>query len=424
MGHRRLSSSIEPPRLSESWASSPPPELWQLSDDEADELLSRWQSVLARDIIDTPFISVEQDISVEQACETLLSSDNSCLAVKATSNPLLSTPSYLGLFDFADVNAFLTFAATRHILPVEQSRENQRFSEIISAARTGHIPVKIVSNLSEKNPLETLPNDSTVKSLLEVFSQGAHRVLIENETNSGYLGFVSDRGLLSWIYNSSAKSPLERYLANAIRYLTLPSLDLFDAVVSCNSSAHLLDAMSLMSEEGVSSIAVLNDETGTLLSAVSVTDIARIVVPSPSSSILSTTVGQFVSLVKHPDGAEDGVDKFPVYSVVAESSLGYTIQKLLATNSHRLFVTSTSPSGDATGMLSGIVSIVDTLCLFASLVNIVDIDPKKMQRHRRMSSSSSHSAHSRRSSSLSLSRQSSRQSPVQSNVRLPVRGSV
>jgi CBS domain-containing protein len=272
--------------------------LWQLSDDEADELLSRWQSVLARDIIDTPFISVEQDISVEQACETLLSSDNSCLAVKATSNPLLSTPSYLGLFDFADVNAFLTFAATRHILPVEQSRENQRFSEIISAARTGHIPVKIVSNLSEKNPLETLPNDSTVKSLLEVFSQGAHRVLIENETNSGYLGFVSDRGLLSWIYNSSAKSPLERYLANAIRYLSLPSLDLFDAVVSCNSSAHLLDAMSLMSEEGVSSIAVLNDETGTLLSAVSVTDIARIVVPSPSSSILSTTVGQFVSLVK------------------------------------------------------------------------------------------------------------------------------
>jgi predicted transcriptional regulator len=47
-----------------------------------------------------------------------------------------------------------------------------------------------------------------------------------------------------------------------------------DAVVAAMSSASILDAMKLMSEQGVSSIAVL-ENSGTLISAVSVTDIGK-----------------------------------------------------------------------------------------------------------------------------------------------------
>lgn len=38
--------------------------------------------------------------------------------------------------------------------------------------------------------------------------------------------------------------------------------------------------MKLMSEEGVGSVAVVNEETGALLSAISVTDIAKVRAPS------------------------------------------------------------------------------------------------------------------------------------------------
>jgi len=46
--------------------------------------------------------------------------------------------------------------------------------------------------------------------------------------------------------------------------------------VATVSTDSVLDAMKLMSEEGVSSVAVLDEETGTLLSAVSVTDIGKV----------------------------------------------------------------------------------------------------------------------------------------------------
>ena len=186
-------------------------------------------------------------------------------------------------------------------------------------------------DLSEKNPLRILANDSSLLSLLEVFSQGTHRVLIEAEGGcTEYLGFVSDRGLLSWLYLFAQESPtLQQYFANSLEHLSLPSLNLFNAVIACGTQSTVLDAMKLMSEEGVGSLAIVNEETGALLSAISVTDIAKIVVPSPDRNILTTTVGHFVSLVKEPDGATDGVDKFPVYSVSPTSPLGHTIQKLL-----------------------------------------------------------------------------------------------
>jgi len=88
---------------------------------------------------------------------------------------------------------------------------------------------------------------------------------------------VSDRGLLAWFGTYAKSNPaFLQYLGNAIQPLSLPSMQLFTSVVAAPSSATVLDAMKLMSEEGVSSIAVLDDETGALLSAVSVTDFGKV----------------------------------------------------------------------------------------------------------------------------------------------------
>ncbi|KAF5379060.1 hypothetical protein D9615_005932 [Tricholomella constricta] len=386
--------------LSSSWTGDLAP-LNLISPPAADseQWTKDWGAILARDLIDSRIVIVDADTSVEDACDTLLAEDILCLAVKSQSPDATGSP-YLGLFDFSDVNAFLTLAATSHTLLPEDLLEKPRSSEIVSAARAGRVEVHLVSNFSEKNPLETLPNDATILSLLELFSRGTHRALVRSASSSDeFVGMVSDRGLLTWFASYATKTPsLQLFLSNSLHSLSLPSLNIYSAVIGTTASSTVLDAMRLMSEEGVSSVAVIDDDSGALLSAVSVTDIGKLVVPSQSKQILSTPLHLFISLIKESDGSTDGADKYPVYSVSPSSRLSYTIEKLLATNAHRLFVTTESrpsspnPLSTGYGGLSGIVSIVDILSLFARLANISDIDPTRMQRHRRASSTSSQSS--------------------------------
>ncbi|TFK38026.1 hypothetical protein BDQ12DRAFT_749200 [Crucibulum laeve] len=407
MSHsKRLSQSF-----SGSWKELPPLNSITAPDADAEEWIVSWRSGLARELIDADarIVAVDAETSVEEACDILLSEDIPCLAIKSQPTEPDGLGGYTGLFDFSDVNAFLMVAATRHTLMPEDLRDNPRVDDIVSAAKAGRVPVRLVSNLSEKNPLETLPYGATLISLLEVFA-----LLIQAcEPLEEYLGMVSDRSLLSWFYTYAKDTPsLQKYLSNPLSALALPSLYLYSTVVSARSTSTVLDAMRRMSEDGVSSVAVLAEESGNLLSAVSVTDIGK------SNQILSTPLHAFVSQIKissmaqGPDGSTDGVDKYPVYSVFPSSTMFYTMEKLLATNAHRLFVTkepTASPvSSYAFGNLSGIVSIVDILSLFARLAKIPNVDPTRMQRHRRASSSSSQSSKSERD--LIRSRSSSRTS--------------
>ncbi|KAJ4474165.1 hypothetical protein C8R41DRAFT_848119 [Lentinula lateritia] len=416
MAHgRRLSQSlIHSPESAANFTAAAPPS-------DAEDWLTLWQASFAKDIIDSRIVAVDGQISVEEACDILLSEDIPCLAIKSIDH------SVSGLFDFSDVNAFLTLAATKHTFSAEAVQEKQRVDDIFTAARSGHVPVSIVSNLSEKNPLHTLPYDATVVSLLEVFARGAHRVLIQSNSSEAseeeFIGIVSDRRLLTWFLSFAQQSEsesLRTYLSNPLNSFSdsLPSLNLFASVVATVSTEPVLEAMKLMSDEGVSSIAVLEEEGGTLLSAVSVTDIGKIVVPSQSNQILSLSIQHFISLIKGPDGSMDGQDRYPVYSVLPTSTMLYTMQKLLATNAHRVFITQDSTvaspllSPKSSGNLAGLVSVVDILSLFARLAKVKDVDPTRMQRHRRASSvssqaSSKESDRSRSSSRTSVRRASS-----------------
>ncbi|KAH9962828.1 hypothetical protein BC827DRAFT_1195201 [Russula dissimulans] len=382
---------------------------------ETEEWVHVWESTTVQELVESPVFAVEGEIAVEEACDLLLTKGASCLAVKSSSDRApdsgaAATPPYSGLFDFADLNAFLTFAATQHTYAPEHLQGSPRVAQILEAAKAGHVPVRLVSNLSEKNPLIELPHDASVIALLGVFSSGLHRVLVKSPVGSSesHLGMISDRRLLSYFSafarsSNGAAPPLPliqpsssflRYVSNPLSSLPLPSLNLHSEVVAVHSSNTVLDAMRMMSDLGVSSVAVL-EEGGTLLSAVSITDIGQTVVPSQSNQILSMTIQQLVSRIKMPHGSTDGADRYPVYSVFPSSTLAYTVQKLLATNSHRVFVISetpgsASPSTGLRGNLSGVVSIVDILSLFGRIANIPDVDPGKMQRHRRASSASSH----------------------------------
>ncbi|KAF8521017.1 hypothetical protein JB92DRAFT_1844494 [Gautieria morchelliformis] len=345
-------------------------------------------STLAKDLTDGEVFEVDVDISVDAACESLIEHATPCLAVRAS---ISHEPTLVGLFDCADVNAFLTLAATSHLLSDDDSDE--RASQILEAARsgTGSVPVQLCTDLSEKNPLVTLPSNATILSLLEVFSRGTHRVLIDKV--DGHADIVSDIGLLAWFMTKAPTYPsITSTLEKPLPALGIGSRD----VVSCLSSDTVLVAMKLMSEGGLSSLAVTDTEGGGLLSAVSVTDIARLVAPSQSKKILSMPLAQFIALIKAPGGSQDGADRYPVFSVSPNSTLSHVIQKLLATNTHRVFITddSSEPSGPLQGNLRGVVSVVDVLSVFAQHAGISNVDPTRMQRQRRASSASSSSSRS------------------------------
>jgi len=216
---------------------------------------------------------------------------------------------------------------------------------------------------------------------------------------------VSDMALLAWFETRAPDSPT----LTAVLAQPLPALGIGSrAVVSCLSSDAVLDAMKLMSEQGVSSAAVVDDDTGDLLSAVTVTDIARLVAPSQSKKILSMNLGQFVALIKAPAGSQDGEDRYPVFSVSPSATLSHVIQKFLATNSHRAFITEdpSEPASPTRGNLRGVVSVVDVLSVLARISGLSDVDPTRMQRHRRASSTSSRSS-SRSASSSRIGRRPS-----------------
>jgi hypothetical protein len=165
-------------------------------------------------------------------------------------------------------------------------------------------------DLSDKNPLVELPYDASVVALLAVFSTGTHRgtstsswcssshtyhnppVLVKSPAGSSesHLGMISDRRLLAYFSAfarslSGAVPPLPsikpsssflRYVSNPLGVLPLPSLNLHLEVVAVHSGNTVLDAMGMMSDLGVSSVAVLVEEGGSLLSAISVTDIGQV----------------------------------------------------------------------------------------------------------------------------------------------------
>lgn len=187
------------------------------------------------DIIETELVKVDGQIAVEDACDvrlhfarrclvlirlqTLLSEDSLCLSLTRKDE----VASVSGLFDvrrllsllavmfislqFADVNAFLTLAATRHTFTQEDLLDNPRVEEIVAAAKAGHVPVQLVSSalyhsvmkeqltnniidLSEKNPLVILPYDATIISLLEQFSRGTHRGMLRSQLRATKLNTI------------------------------------------------------------------------------------------------------------------------------------------------------------------------------------------------------------------------------------------
>lgn len=199
-----------------------------------------------------------------------------------------------------------------------------------------------------------------------------------------------------------------------------------------SSDALLSDALAMMNEEGLTSVAVV-DNGHNVVGNISTRDV-RHLTSSSSAPLLSASCMHFISVILNERGVENGRDAFPVFYVNPYSTLAHTVAKLVATRSHRMWVVDsaspspsapatpltgpvsfpggpppTAPSGGAppspqmapavpasammgarmSGRLSGVVSLTDILNTFAKSTGLNPADPSAQRARRRKSSSSS-----------------------------------
>lgn len=196
-----------------------------------------------------------------------------------------------------------------------------------------------------------------------------------------------------------------------------------------SSDAPLSDALTLMNDEGLTSIAVV-DNGHNVVGNISSKDVRHLTSAS-QAPLLNGSCMHFISVILNERGVEKGQDAFPVFYVGPYSTLAHTVAKLVATRSHRMwivesaspspsapttplmspqsYVTSATPTTTAppspgpalavsasalagarlSGRLSGVISLTDILNIFAKFTGLHPTDPGEQRARRRRSSSSS-----------------------------------
>lgn len=194
-----------------------------------------------------------------------------------------------------------------------------------------------------------------------------------------------------------------------------------------------------MYNEGLSSLAVV-DAHQKVVGNISTVDV-RHLTTSSSAPLLHSSCLHFISVILNARGVDQGRDSFPVFYVTNYSTLSHTLAKLVATQSHRMWVVeaaspaasspttplmphktplvnpstspvvvppmsgsylssspsygsslSSGPGGNHNGMsgrLAGVVSLTDILNLFAKTTGLNPADPNEQRARRRRSSSAS-----------------------------------
>ncbi|ORY96731.1 hypothetical protein BCR43DRAFT_563973 [Syncephalastrum racemosum] len=313
-----------------------------------------WAMIPAGSLIDEQeVITIEGSLPVEEACKILVEKNISSAPVYAPGN----RQEYLGMFDYGDVIAYLLLVLLDQVPGhLQQEDASIEITDIIRRAAQGQsVPVSLASDLSQKNPFYSILPETTLLSALEEFACGTHRVSVLNPDGS-IKGILSQSTVVQYLFNNQKQFPnLEATLGKTLAQLDLGETD----VIGVSSDARVLDALSEMSRHGVSSVAVLSSNN-VVMGNISMTDIKH-VMKNLRHELLRSTAFQFVSVVRTEQGIDDGQDRLPVFDVRLETTFGFTIAKLLATRSHRVWVT------DEMGRAIGVVSLTDITRVFASL---------------------------------------------------------
>lgn len=387
---------------------------------------SDWTDVLLADLAESnKLICINSSYSIQRAFETLIAHDLTSLpvAVSKTDYDLSNCLS----FDCSDLNTYLLLVMNKINLnelstsalfedegrPLTQEEKQERLLMMISKAKKGEeVPVDFIVRLHPKNPFLKFKEGESLFKAVEAFGNGVHRVAILNNENR-ITGILSQRRMIKFFWENARRFPsLEFLLSSTLQDLKIGSTH----PITIFGDQSLIEALQKMFDERVSSLAVI-DRNKFLVGNISIVDVKN-VSSTKNSHYLFKPVTTFISYNLSQKGIEKGQDQYPIFHVSKQSSLNRVIAKLVATQSHRLWIvesrnasvissgaagsgTAGSPSSaesalpdnspqDAgrVGKLVGVVTLTDILGLFAQHKSGIKIDPQSARKNRRRSSTS------------------------------------
>ncbi|PWN48631.1 hypothetical protein IE53DRAFT_370443 [Violaceomyces palustris] len=352
--------------------------------------------------------TVSIDGTIEEACEILSSeTDGDCLLViqaeaeqKSFSKELVTAGDCFGFFSYADLHTFLSLLfcpnQTSSSEPDEARMEEHGLTSPPPSPRANmtRSVTKETGKMAEgKSNAEPDPSSlpaekcmpraegasdlhadiirkakngekvtmSLVTNLIYLFAQESlTKVVVAGSSDTSglagpVLGIVTEKHIVEHLVKLSCEDPeLSATFDEKIEDLTAEFSPAPPVEISCDKT--VMDAMALMTQEKVSSLAVI-DARGFLLSALGSSEVAFLVMKSDSKKILTTNLASFVKALRsqRPEGIE-GKDAHPALSVGLESTLGRATAILLAASATGLYtvddrvammtppLTATSPS--------------------------------------------------------------------------------
>ncbi|KAK1753524.1 hypothetical protein QBC47DRAFT_424080 [Echria macrotheca] len=302
-----------------------------------------WREIALGELAPDEVRWADWDTSVEDATMTLIK-NNSSNVVLVRESPDSKTA--VSTFDTSDLNAYLLVVVG---LAKPDEEHIEVYNEISKKAQAQQaISLREIQYLSRKEELVVLPCDSTLDRAMEAFGSGIHRLLITNQAGE-VTGVLNQLRLLEFFWNEAVNFPvIDRLYGSLLRDLQIGT----QQIIAINADAPLADALRLMHNEGLTSVAVV-DNALNVVGNISTADV-KLLTNATSLPLLKSSCMHFISIILSERGVERGRDSFPVFYVNPYSTLAHTVAKLVATNSHRMWVVesaSPSPSAPATPLL-------------------------------------------------------------------------
>lgn len=404
-----------------------------------------WQHIKVGELVDPEDLRfVELDTGIEDATNLLAESGAPVLLIRTDK----TEKSAVATFDYRDLTQYLLFA-TGQLFPDEEHLAV--FQNLAKKAQQGQkIPLRDAKSLGTKEPFITLPHSADLGAAIEAFGGGVHRIVILKEGTNHAVGILSQLRLVKFLWENGRSFPIiDQLYPKEVRELGIGA----QSPITINGDKSLKEALVIMNNEGVSSLAVIDNQNN-VVGNISNTDV-KLLTKSSSAPLLENTCIHFISVILSTRGMNDGKDSYPVFHVYPHSTLAHTVAKLVATKAHRMWVVEnptpcSTPSSSApttpgpgppphptpisishpsvphpphlstsfsqpsppfqplsitpsvsasalpglhmSGRLSGVVSLTDILNLFARASGLHPTSPEEARRQRRGSSSSSRSA--------------------------------
>ncbi|KAL7783092.1 hypothetical protein V8C37DRAFT_406720 [Trichoderma ceciliae] len=380
-----------------------------------------WGDITIGELVSSDDIRwIEIECSVEEATLMLLQSPVGVVLVREETSA--SKPTFC--FDYNDLNAYLLTVVG---LSRPHNYHATHFRDIMTKAQGGaRISLSEIQNLCSREAIIKLNSDVNLSQAIEKLGSGIHRILV-TEPDGDVIGIISQLRMVEFFWNEGINFPA----IDRLYPVTLQDLGIgVQPIISVHSDSPLTEALSLMYDEGLSSVAIV-DSGQNVVGNISTKDV-RHLTSSSSAYLLSGSCIHFISVILNERGVEKGQDVYPVFYVNPYSTLAHTVAKLVATRSHRMWIVDSAPpssplptptnpmgisktsmaGGMVTGTISsavpatavpaatvdgallsgkliGVVSLTDVLNIFAKSTGLHPSEPWEQRARRRRSSSSS-----------------------------------